>query len=51
MNEWVKTIIIGLCTGFGSAVGIYFANKHLIEKLEKVNKMIKVQEKKKEESE
>ena len=46
MNEWIKTIIIGLCTGFGSAVGIYFANKHLIEKMEKVTKTMKQNEQK-----
>jgi len=41
MDEWTKTILVGLCTGLGSAVGIYFANKHLIAKIESLDKKLK----------
>lgn len=41
MDEWTKTILVGLCTGLGSAVGIYFANKHLITKMEKLDQKLK----------
>ena len=34
-------ILTGLFTGLGSAIGNYFANKHLIERVEKLNKKIK----------
>ena len=40
MNEYVQLLLNAFFVGLGSALGSYFANKHLIEKLEKNLKKI-----------
>ena len=45
MNEYVQLLLNAFFVGLGSALGSYFANKHLIDKLEKslkrLNKVIR----------
>lgn len=36
MNDYLATIIVGICTGFGSAVGNYFALKYAIDHMDKI---------------
>lgn len=38
MNDYLQIIIVGLCTGIGSAIGNYMVQKSLIHNLEKINK-------------
>lgn len=36
MNEFVSLLFVGACTGFGSAVGNYFALKYAIQHMDKI---------------
>lgn len=37
MNEYVNIAVTGLCAGFGSAIGNYFATNHIIKYMKKVS--------------
>jgi hypothetical protein len=34
----IEIVITGLCAGFGSAIGNYFATNHVLKYIAKVNK-------------
>jgi hypothetical protein len=38
LESYLMLIITGLCTGLGSAIGNYLANRGLIKHLEKIRK-------------
>ncbi|MBI4983442.1 hypothetical protein HZC32_02260 [Candidatus Woesearchaeota archaeon] len=40
LNIYIGMFISGLFTGFGVAIANYFANKHLVRRLEAMNKII-----------
>ena len=37
MNEYVQIVVIGMCTGIGSAIGNYLVQKSLVHNLEKLS--------------
>lgn len=38
MSDYLQIVIVGLCTGVGSAIGNYMVQKSLIHNLEKIDK-------------
>lgn len=40
MNDYIQIVVVGLCTGVGSAMGNYIVQKSLIHNLEKINKQL-----------
>ena len=41
MVEWIAVVMNGLFIGLGTAIGNYFATKHVISKIEKIEDKLK----------
>ncbi|MBS3108131.1 hypothetical protein J4468_04425 [Candidatus Woesearchaeota archaeon] len=40
MENWLTIVVVGVGTGLGSALGNYFAQRHVITRVEQIEKKI-----------